>query len=148
MRQLRMALLAAPQDPNDASGGGLPRWAACVRRSAQPCLLLSVEDVLIDISEPARRLLGAAARPGAPLADCWHELSMQSGQGVPRSSLLSRSLACGSPAHSVLRLALASGPATVQVVAAPLQDSGARAEALLAFFWLMSTHSEPGVHAS
>lgn len=145
MRQLRIALVAAPQDSDDADGGRLLRWATCVRRSAQPCLLLSVEDVLIDISEPAQGLLGTAARPGAPLARWWHEMSWQAGEAAPQPSLLSRTLATGSPAHSVVVLGLPSGPATVQVVAAPLQSRGATAEALLAFLWLMSPRSEPVV---
>jgi hypothetical protein len=147
MRQLRMPLrvdapspAARPTTPPPDSGG-VVQWAASVRGSAQACLLVSMDGVVIAVSEPAQRLLGAGARPGVAVEECWRELSMQVGEPPPQTSLLSRTISTGSPAHSVLSLDLPAGPTTMQVMAAPLQVAGVPAVALLAFLWPMATQS-------
>lgn len=144
MRQLRMPLRADPVAPKSppptGEGHRLVEWARSVCGSAQACLLVSMEGVVIAVSEPAARLLGPTARPGVAVEECWHELSLQAGEAPPPTSLLSRTMRTGSPAHSVLSLGLPTGPSAVQVMAAPLQVAGSDAVALLAFLWPMASH--------
>ena len=154
MRQLRLPLLAASSDPALADpptptpdGRGLLHWAAAVRGCAQSCLLVSMDGAVIAVSDAAAKLLGADCRPGVPVQDCWHELSLQAGEAPPKTSLLSRTMTTGSAAHSVLSLELPRGPATLQVMVAPLQVAGPDPVALLAFLWpLASSNGAANVH--
>jgi hypothetical protein len=136
-RELRIPLQASAPLPRRPAG--VVAWSSAVGDSAQPCVLMSTDGVLIVASEPAARMLGPSARPGVGVETWWHELSLHAGDAPSRASMLGRAIAIGSPAHSVLVLDLPDGPTTVQVMAAPLHAGEGRVSALLAFFWPMSS---------
>lgn len=133
MRELHMPLQRRREAAPLPAPGELGDWAQCVRRTRQPCLLVGLDGGLVAISATARDLLGENARPGMPEGVWWREQFPFSTVPVAERSLLARAAASGTAAHSVVQLILDDVPVTMQVLVAPLETTGAGADALLVF---------------